>query len=89
MCSKLTVNGETELAEASVQRIETRFDCLDHSRVESCECVMLRVRRRCIWQRRQFVPVDDAKVTAAQKAGIRWLDRGLKITRSRARRLTT
>jgi len=47
-CSGLTVDGEAELAEASIERIDGRFDCLDDSRVEVCGCIVLGVRRRCI-----------------------------------------
>ena len=33
-CSKPTVNGEAELAEAPIEGIDGRFNCLDHSWVE-------------------------------------------------------
>ena len=80
-CSKLTVNGEAELAEASIERIEGRFDRLDHSRVEIRRCIILGVRRRCIQRRKQSMFAGDAEVAATQKARVHWLNGGLDIPR--------
>jgi len=78
------VNGEAELAEASIERIEGRFDRLDHSRVEIHGCIVLGVRRRCIQRRKRLVFAGDAKVAATQEARIHWLNGGSDITRSTA-----
>jgi hypothetical protein len=44
--SKLAVDSEAEFAENRVQGIKSRFDCLDHSRIENRESVVLRIRRQ-------------------------------------------